>query len=242
MGEKKVEINTVTYSTMIDVVGKIGKNVKGAKYLFEEMKEKKVEINTVTYNTMIDVVGKIGKNVKGAKDLFEEMKEKKVEINTVTYSTMIDVVGKIGKDVKGAKYLFKEMKEKKVEIDTVTYSTIMNVTKQDAGFVILLFEEMQKAGIPRNGYVCGAALSIRGKPDVVRRFAEKILDDLINFKPHIRSRGWQIIVQKLQKALGKERLETLFVQLDLNPPSFGRGGGRWDNQRVSQRWQRNAYA
>ena len=55
---------------MINVIGKTGRDVDGARRIFAEMKEKNIDINTRTYNTMIRVE-------KGCSDniirLFEEM-------------------------------------------------------------------------------------------------------------------------------------------------------------------------
>ena len=68
-----VNKDTSKYNGKIRTIGKLGRDVEGAKSLFVKMKENNVVTDAVTYSIMIDVVGKIGRDVDGAKNLFAEI-------------------------------------------------------------------------------------------------------------------------------------------------------------------------
>ena len=91
MKENNIDCDVITYNTMMNVIGNIGRDVDGARRIFAEMKEKNIDCDAHTYNTMINVIGKTGRDVDGARRIFAEMKEKNIDINTRTYNTMIRV-------------------------------------------------------------------------------------------------------------------------------------------------------
>lgn len=73
----------VTYSTLLDALGKYGQ-YESVREIFREMGASECAPNVVTFNTMIDAFGR-GGHYKEAVDLFDSMMEANVEPDHITY-------------------------------------------------------------------------------------------------------------------------------------------------------------
>ena len=182
-------------------------NAEGSHLLFAEADKNSVNSETAGHNRQIRNDGKVGGNVDGAQGVFAEMKENNIDINTQTYTTMMNVVGMVDRDVDGARRIFAEMKEKNIDINTRTYNTMIRVEKGCSDNIIRLFEEMQLFNIPRDGHLYVSALSAKRKP-----FSLKVFLDIVDTRPHIDRKGWQIILSQLKRNLGAGQLQELLTR------------------------------
>lgn len=116
--------DAVTYSTMIDVYGKVGKYDE-AVALYESVKKSGWKPDKVTYGTMVRLFGRAG-YISAAVSIFDEMKGSGIQPGSVVYNIMISCLGRAGRMGHALK-VFQEMKQAGVKPNAVTLSTVMEI-------------------------------------------------------------------------------------------------------------------
>lgn len=124
--------DVVTYSTMLDVYGKMGK-YDDAVALYDKLRKSGWKPDKVTYGTMVRLFGRAG-YMKAAVSTFQEMKDSGVQPDSIIYNIMISSLGRAGRMGQAMK-IFDEMELAGVKPNAVTLSTVLE-TYHKSGNVV----------------------------------------------------------------------------------------------------------
>jgi pentatricopeptide repeat protein len=112
----------VTYSTMLDVYGRMGKYDE-AIALYKNLRKAAWKPDKVTYGTMVRLFGRAG-YLRAALTTFQEMKASGVQADSIVYNILISCLGRAGR-MGHALRIFEEMEQAGVKPNAVTLSTVM---------------------------------------------------------------------------------------------------------------------
>lgn len=124
--------DAVTYSTMLDVYGKMGK-YDDAVALYENLRKAGWKPDKVTYGTMVRLFGRAG-YMKAAVSTFQEMKDSGVQPDSIIYNILISCLGRAGRMGHALK-IFEEMEQAGVKPNAVTLSTVMETYNKSGNVV-----------------------------------------------------------------------------------------------------------
>lgn len=124
--------DAVTYSTMLDVYGKMGK-CDEAVALYDNLRKSGWKPDKVTYGTMVRLFGRAG-YMKAAVSTFQEMKDSGVQPDSIIYNILISCLGRAGRMGHALK-IFEEMEQAGVKPNAVTLSTVMETYNKSGNVV-----------------------------------------------------------------------------------------------------------
>lgn len=147
MHEAECVPDGVTYSTMLDVYGQMGK-YDDAVALYENLRKASWKPDKITYGTMVRLFGRAG-YIKAAVSTFQDMKISGVQPDSVIYNILISCLGRAGR-MGHALRIFEEMERAGVKPNAVTLSTVME-TYNRSGNVVDALEVFSRL---RKGVTC----------------------------------------------------------------------------------------
>lgn len=117
--------DVITYSTLIDTVGRDGR-FEQMRFLLETMKAEGLTPNFVTYTSMISALCKFGQ-LDEALQLMREMEEQGIEPNVYTFSCLVSGARR-RKDMSRALQIVGMMRQKGVALNNVTYALLIQIS------------------------------------------------------------------------------------------------------------------
>lgn len=166
----------VTYSSMIDVYGKMGR-YEEAVMLYERLREAGWKSDRVTFGTMIKMYGKAG-NPRQALLVFQEMKDSGIKPDSVIYNTLISVLGYSGRS-KHAMKVFEEMESVGVKPTAVTMSAVIESCSRtgNAEGALQVFTRLKKEGMVCDVVVYNTVIKLCGEAGLIEE-AEQLLKEM----------------------------------------------------------------
>lgn len=119
--------DVISYSTVIDVLGRSGRFGE-LRMVLGEMGRDGVEPNLVTYTSVISALTRAG-DVDGAMGVLVDMEGRGIKPNVYTFSSLIHGAGRAG-DLKRAFKLLKMMRERGIVASRVTYSMLLQLASR----------------------------------------------------------------------------------------------------------------
>ncbi|KAL2503216.1 Pentatricopeptide repeat-containing protein [Forsythia ovata] len=123
MMDRKLELDTISYTILVDGFAKDGNVEKAVGFLYR-MRKDGVEPNLVTYTAIIMGFCKKGK-LEEAFSIFRMIEDFGIEVDEFTYAILIDGVCRRG-DFDRVLQLLNEMEEKGINPSVITYNTVIN--------------------------------------------------------------------------------------------------------------------
>ncbi|KAL8150561.1 hypothetical protein V2J09_020369 [Rumex salicifolius] len=183
MVETGVELDNITYSTIITCAKKSGQFDKAVEW-FERIYKAGLMPDEVTYSAILDVYAKSGK-VDEVMGLYDRGRASGWIPDQVAFSVLCKVFGESG-DYDGIRYVLQEMKALGVKPNLVVYNTLIEALGKAGkpGLARGLFEEMVESGVSPNEKTLTALVKIYGKARWSR--------DALVLWERMRTNGWPI--------------------------------------------------
>ncbi|PIA32708.1 hypothetical protein AQUCO_04400120v1 [Aquilegia coerulea] len=181
MIENKIELDNITYSTIITCAKKCDLYDKAVEW-FERMYKTGLMPDEVTYSAVLDVYAQLGK-VEEVLNLYERGRASGWKPDQVAFSVLGKMFGEAG-DFDGIRYVLQEMKSVGVEPNLVVYNTLLEGMGKAGkpGLARNLFEEMVAAGVTPNEKTLTKLVKIYGKARWGR--------DALELWDRMKSNGW----------------------------------------------------
>eukprot|EP00177_Eucheuma_denticulatum_P008254 GFKZ01015021.1.p1 GENE.GFKZ01015021.1~~GFKZ01015021.1.p1 ORF type:complete len:819 (+),score=59.16 GFKZ01015021.1:186-2459(+) len=116
--------DVVTYSTLIDILGRFGRFGDVSKIL-DEMAENRIKPNLVTYTSVISALTRAG-DLRGALRVLNDMESHGIKPNVYTFSSLIYGAGR-SKNIEMISQILGMMESRGVTPSQVTFSTLLQV-------------------------------------------------------------------------------------------------------------------
>lgn len=171
MIDNEVELDNITYSTIISCAKKCGLSDKAVEW-FERMYKTGLMPDEVTYSAVLDVYAKLGK-VEEAMSLYERGRARGWEPDSIAFAVLGKMYGEAG-DYDGIRFVLQEMKALGVRPNLVVYNTLLEALGKAGkpGLARSLFEDMIDSGITPDAKTLTALVKIYGK----KRWARDALE------------------------------------------------------------------
>ncbi|KAK9095392.1 hypothetical protein Scep_026861 [Stephania cephalantha] len=162
MIENGVELDNITYSTIITSAKRCGLHEKALEW-FERMYRTGLMPDEVTYSAVLDVYAKLGK-VEEVLSLYERGRSSGWRPDNVAFGVLAKMFGEAG-DYDGIRFVLQEMKGIGVEPNMVVYNVVLEALGKAGkpGLAKALFEEMVGLGLTPNEKTLTALVKIYGK-------------------------------------------------------------------------------
>lgn len=172
--------DVITYSTVIDTLGKAGGRLDEVHALVEEMERNDVPRNLVTFTSLIAARMRAGE-LEMALETLEEMKAVSISPNVYTFSSLINGAGRAGA-FPTAFVLLDQMREKRIQCTVVTYLTLIMATVRanSREYFERTLDELGKDGIIRDRETYEGLLRRYPTEKVFGPEKNQVLDVLIN--------------------------------------------------------------
>lgn len=116
--------DVITYSTVIDALGRSGRFSKVSEVL-DEMSREGIEPNLVTYTSVVSALSKAG-DLNGAMRVLEDMERHGIKPNVYTFSSLIHGAGRTGEFARAFEVLGM-MRERKIVASQITYCMLLQM-------------------------------------------------------------------------------------------------------------------
>lgn len=162
MLDEKVELDNVTYCTLITCLKKCGRFDSAIEW-FEKMYRTGVMPDEVTYSAVLDVYAKLGKKEEVI-GLYERARGGGWTPDAVAFSVLAKMFGQAG-DYDGIQYVLGEMRSLDVKPNVVVYNSLLEAMGKAGkpGLARSLFEEMVSSGLSPNEKTLTALIKIYGR-------------------------------------------------------------------------------
>lgn len=181
MIEKEVELDNITYSTIITCAKRCNLFDKAVVW-FERMYKTGLMPDEVTYSAVLDVYARLRK-VEEVISLYERGRASGWKPDPIAFAVLGKMFGEAG-DYDGIRYVLEEMKSLGVKPNLVVYNTLLEAMGKAGkpGLARNLFEEMIELGITPDEKTLTALIKIYGKARWAR--------DALELWERMRSNGW----------------------------------------------------
>lgn len=135
------EPDVITYSTIIDSLGKGGRFDEVLDVL-NEMTESGILPNLVTYTSIVSAFVRAG-DLPGAMNVLKEMERNGIEPNVYTFSSLINGAGRLGELMKALEIL-QMMRKKNIHANRITYSALAQLACRSGKWdhVIMVIDQL----------------------------------------------------------------------------------------------------
>ncbi|GER44549.1 pentatricopeptide repeat-containing protein [Striga asiatica] len=183
MIEKGIELDNITYSTIITCAKKCNLFDKAADW-FEQMYKTGLKPDEVTYSAILDVYAKLGK-VGEVLSLYERARASGWKPDPFAFSVLAKMFGETG-DYDGINSVLQEIKSLGVKPNLVLYNTLLEALGKAGkpGLARSLFEEMLGLGIEPNEKTLTILIKIYGRARWGR--------DAVKLWERMRTNGWPV--------------------------------------------------
>lgn len=172
--------DVITYSTIIDALGRSGR-FSEIRAILNEMHEEEIEPNLVTYTSVISALTRAG-DLEAAMQVLSDMDARGVKANVYTFSSLINGAGRSG-DFARAFELLNMMRSRGIEPSCVTYVTLISVSMRagSAKNVLRTVEELGTDRAKSDWEAYQQVLSISKDPRLFDpHFQQEVLEALLS--------------------------------------------------------------